>query len=128
MKGGFPGIQTMQEWHMGSLTKLMPALLDFFSFLFYPFDPGASVRPCLAWRSSSCWIRLRRTKLRRFRGIGWRTRRQAAASGRRNRILPPSFRISTVPFITVPPIHGSAMRKDSPRKTGFTSCIGTLIA
>ncbi len=36
----FQGIQTLQNWHMTSLTRLMPALLDLFNYLFYPFVGG----------------------------------------------------------------------------------------
>jgi hypothetical protein len=36
----FRGIQTLQQWHMASLTRLMPALLDLFNHLFYPFVGG----------------------------------------------------------------------------------------
>jgi hypothetical protein len=42
MQGGFRGIQTLREWHMGSLTRLLPALLDFFGFLFYPYVGSVS--------------------------------------------------------------------------------------
>lgn len=35
------GLGTLREWHMTSLAHLMPALLDFFSYLFYPFVGGA---------------------------------------------------------------------------------------
>jgi hypothetical protein len=37
----FKGIQTLQQWHMASLTRLMPVLLDFFNDLFYPKIGGA---------------------------------------------------------------------------------------
>lgn len=36
----FRGVQTLRRWHMASLTGLMPALLDLFDFLFYPFVGG----------------------------------------------------------------------------------------
>jgi len=36
----FQGIRTMQEWHMGSLTKIVNASLDLFSSIFYPFIGG----------------------------------------------------------------------------------------
>src|SRR5262249_12237777 len=36
----FRGVQTLRQWHMTSLARLMPALLDLFSHLFYPFVGG----------------------------------------------------------------------------------------
>jgi hypothetical protein len=38
---GFQGVRTLCHWHLPSLTRLMPALLDLFSHLFYPFVGGA---------------------------------------------------------------------------------------
>jgi hypothetical protein len=37
----FRGIQTLQQWHMASLSRLMPALLGLFNHLFYPHVGGA---------------------------------------------------------------------------------------
>jgi hypothetical protein len=37
----YRGVQTLQLWHLASLTRLMPALLDLFNHLFYPFVGGA---------------------------------------------------------------------------------------
>jgi hypothetical protein len=36
----FRGIQTLQHWHMASLTRLMPVILNFFNYLFYPHIGG----------------------------------------------------------------------------------------
>src|SRR5262249_21369517 len=41
-KCGFPGFQTLSNWHLASLTHLLPLLLDLFCHLFYPFVGGAS--------------------------------------------------------------------------------------
>jgi hypothetical protein len=41
LAGSFRGIQTLKQWHMTSLTSLMPALLDLFNHLFYPHVSGA---------------------------------------------------------------------------------------
>src|SRR5262249_3111226 len=43
---GFRGVRTLCQWHMTSLTRLMPALLDLFSHLFYPCvgGPGAGLQ------------------------------------------------------------------------------------
>jgi hypothetical protein len=35
------GVATLREWHLMSLANVMPALLDFFNYLFYPFIGGA---------------------------------------------------------------------------------------
>ena len=35
------GVVTLREWHLTSLAHLMPTLLDFFHYLFYPFIGGA---------------------------------------------------------------------------------------
>lgn len=35
--GDFSGVQTMAYWHMASMMKLLPPLLDLFGHLFYPF-------------------------------------------------------------------------------------------
>jgi hypothetical protein len=35
------GVSTLREWHLMSLSHLMPALLDFFNYLFYPLVGGA---------------------------------------------------------------------------------------
>jgi len=48
--GSSHGVATLREWHMTSLSHLMPALLDFFSYLFYPFVGGArAILPGLAF-------------------------------------------------------------------------------
>jgi hypothetical protein len=39
-RGAFPGIRTLQEWHLNSLTLLGPLLFDLFLYLFYPFVGG----------------------------------------------------------------------------------------
>jgi hypothetical protein len=39
-KDSSQGVGTLREWHMTSLSDLMPALLDFFNYLFYPFVGG----------------------------------------------------------------------------------------
>ncbi|MGL4554259.1 MAG: hypothetical protein ACRC33_24105 [Gemmataceae bacterium] len=42
---GFRGIRTMANWHMASLTRLVPALLAAFNNLCYPFVGGSSANP-----------------------------------------------------------------------------------
>jgi hypothetical protein len=39
-QGDFRGIRTMWQWHLTSLTGLMPAILAFFDYLFYPHVGG----------------------------------------------------------------------------------------
>jgi hypothetical protein len=41
IREGFRGVRTLCTWHMTSLARLVPALLDLFSHLFYPFVGGA---------------------------------------------------------------------------------------
>jgi hypothetical protein len=45
VQGGFEGIQTLLKWHSGSLTGLVPRLLNLFFSLFYPFVGGACGGP-----------------------------------------------------------------------------------
>jgi hypothetical protein len=37
------GVSTLREWHMLSLPKLLPTLLDCFNYLFYPFVGGTRI-------------------------------------------------------------------------------------
>ncbi len=41
LKRNSEGVATLRGWHMTSLSHLMPAFLDFFNYLFYPFVGGA---------------------------------------------------------------------------------------
>ena len=52
-KKSVPGVATLREWHMTSLAYMMPALLDFFNYLFYLFLGGASFP---TYRSRHCHL------------------------------------------------------------------------
>jgi len=41
LKDNFEGVATLREWHMLSLAGLIPAILSFINYLFYPYVGGA---------------------------------------------------------------------------------------
>jgi hypothetical protein len=116
VKEGFRGVRTLCQWHMTSLTKLMPALLDFFSYLFYPSSEESAL-VCTDWCSCSCWTHLSGTCSCHSPEIGLDSPPEAPASARRMLTQLRSPRMSMAPRMNVPPTTGSVTLTASALRT-----------